>query len=214
MYRPENQGPSKDFWKLFGSSPQKSRFPPRNRARVDKPPEFPYNGSGNSKEGGVFPHEYCADASRAAAACAWDRDSQAVSDGVRQAVVAYTMEAFQRHPDIDVIAMVCVEGWESVLRAYAREYGITKRATWSPAANNGQSQHPKRHYGAGKALRTRRSGVHPRRRAAHGVARRSSPGASPPRASAEAPSWSSRVRKRCWRRAIRCRRWACSRATT
>lgn len=54
-------------------------------------------------------------------------------------VVAYTMEAFQRHPDIDVIAMVCVEGWESVLRAYAREYGITKLRHVLPGGDNGQS---------------------------------------------------------------------------
>ena len=30
-------------------------------------------------------------------------------------VIAYTMEAFQKHPDIDVIAVVCVEGWDSIL---------------------------------------------------------------------------------------------------
>ena len=42
-------------------------------------------------------------------------------------VIAYTMEAFQKHPDVGVIAVVCVSGWESVLSAYARQYGITKR---------------------------------------------------------------------------------------
>ena len=29
-------------------------------------------------------------------------------------VIIYTLEAFQKHPDIDVIAVVCIEGWENV----------------------------------------------------------------------------------------------------
>ena len=41
-------------------------------------------------------------------------------------VIVYTLEAFQRHPEIDAIAVVCIEGWEQVLRAYAAQYGITK----------------------------------------------------------------------------------------
>ncbi|MBR4890384.1 MAG: 2-C-methyl-D-erythritol 4-phosphate cytidylyltransferase, partial [Clostridia bacterium] len=41
-------------------------------------------------------------------------------------VIVYTMEAFQRHPDIDAIAVVCVEGWEQVLQAYANQFNITK----------------------------------------------------------------------------------------
>ena len=41
-------------------------------------------------------------------------------------VIVYTMEAFQRHPGIDAIAVVCIEGWENVLSAYAKQYGITK----------------------------------------------------------------------------------------
>lgn len=41
-------------------------------------------------------------------------------------VLVYTMEAFQRHPMIDVIEVVCLDGWHDILRAYARQYGITK----------------------------------------------------------------------------------------
>jgi len=41
-------------------------------------------------------------------------------------VIVYTMEAFQNHPDIDVISVVCIEGWSDVLQAYAEQYGITK----------------------------------------------------------------------------------------
>lgn len=41
-------------------------------------------------------------------------------------VIAYTLEAFQKHPLVDAIEVVCLEGWEQVLRAYARQYGIDK----------------------------------------------------------------------------------------
>ena len=30
-------------------------------------------------------------------------------------VIVYTLEAFERHPEIDAIAVVCIEGWELVL---------------------------------------------------------------------------------------------------
>ena len=53
-------------------------------------------------------------------------------------VIAYTMEAFEKHPDIDVIAVVCVEGWESILGAYARQYHITKLKHIIPGGANGQ----------------------------------------------------------------------------
>jgi 2-C-methyl-D-erythritol 4-phosphate cytidylyltransferase len=29
-------------------------------------------------------------------------------------VIVYTLEAFQQHPEIDEIAVVCIHGWESV----------------------------------------------------------------------------------------------------
>jgi 2-C-methyl-D-erythritol 4-phosphate cytidylyltransferase len=41
-------------------------------------------------------------------------------------VIVYTLEAFEHHPEIDEIAVVCIEGWEQVLMAYARigfQYG-------------------------------------------------------------------------------------------
>lgn len=41
-------------------------------------------------------------------------------------VIVYTMEAFQRHADIHSIAVVCINGWESVLQAYADQFNITK----------------------------------------------------------------------------------------
>jgi 2-C-methyl-D-erythritol 4-phosphate cytidylyltransferase len=41
-------------------------------------------------------------------------------------VVIYTLEAFQRHPEIDEIAVVCLDGWHEMLRAYARQFSIGK----------------------------------------------------------------------------------------
>ncbi len=41
-------------------------------------------------------------------------------------VIIYTLEAFQKHPDIDAIYVVCLEGWHSVLNAYSKQFGITK----------------------------------------------------------------------------------------
>jgi len=41
-------------------------------------------------------------------------------------VIIYTLEGFQRHPEIDAIEVVCIEGWHDVLRAYAKQFGIDK----------------------------------------------------------------------------------------
>lgn len=41
-------------------------------------------------------------------------------------VVIYTLESFQKHPEIDAIEVVCLEGWHDILRAYAKQFGITK----------------------------------------------------------------------------------------
>lgn len=50
----------------------------------------------------------------------------------------YTLEAFQHHPEIDEIAVVCIEGWESVLWAYANQFNITKLKYVVPGGKNGQ----------------------------------------------------------------------------
>lgn len=41
-------------------------------------------------------------------------------------VIIYTLLPFQTHPDIDEIAVVCLDGWEKSLLAYANQFGITK----------------------------------------------------------------------------------------
>ena len=41
-------------------------------------------------------------------------------------IIAYTMEHFQNHPEIDGIELVCVDGFQEHLRDIAEKYGITK----------------------------------------------------------------------------------------
>ena len=41
-------------------------------------------------------------------------------------VLIYTLEGFQKHPQIDAIEVVCIDGWHDVLWAYAKQFGITK----------------------------------------------------------------------------------------
>ncbi len=53
-------------------------------------------------------------------------------------VIVYTLEAFQNHPEIDEIAVVCIEGWESVLWAYANQFEVTKLKYVVPGGKNGQ----------------------------------------------------------------------------
>lgn len=53
-------------------------------------------------------------------------------------VIVYTMEAFEKHADIDAIAVVCIAGWENILSAYARQYHITKLKHILPGGENGQ----------------------------------------------------------------------------
>lgn len=41
-------------------------------------------------------------------------------------IIIYTLESFQKHPEIDAIEVVCLEGWHDILKAYAKQYNITK----------------------------------------------------------------------------------------
>ena len=41
-------------------------------------------------------------------------------------IIIYTLEAFQQHPNIDAIEVVCVDGWEQNLRSYCKQFNITK----------------------------------------------------------------------------------------
>lgn len=53
-------------------------------------------------------------------------------------VIVYTMAAFQKHPEIDAIEIVCVDGWHEVLYAYAKQFGISKLENVVSGGKNGQ----------------------------------------------------------------------------
>lgn len=53
-------------------------------------------------------------------------------------VIVYTLEIFQKHPEIDEIAVVCIDGWQSVLQAYANQFNITKLKCIVSGGKNGQ----------------------------------------------------------------------------
>lgn len=53
-------------------------------------------------------------------------------------VLIYTLESFQRHPEVDSIVLVCIESWIDVARAYARQFNIGKLVTIVPGGESGQ----------------------------------------------------------------------------
>ncbi len=53
-------------------------------------------------------------------------------------VLIYTLEGFQRHPMIDAIEVVCIEGWQEVVWAYAKQFGIDKLKWMVTGGNTGQ----------------------------------------------------------------------------
>lgn len=41
-------------------------------------------------------------------------------------ILIYTLESFQKHPQIDAIEVVCIDGWHDVVWAYAKQFGVDK----------------------------------------------------------------------------------------
>lgn len=52
-------------------------------------------------------------------------------------VIIYCMETYQAHPLIDDIYVVCLKGWENIVKAYAKQYRITKLKGLIPAGASG-----------------------------------------------------------------------------
>ena len=42
-------------------------------------------------------------------------------------IIIHTLQAFQQHPDIHGIAVVCLAGWETVVQSYANQFSIDKQ---------------------------------------------------------------------------------------
>lgn len=53
-------------------------------------------------------------------------------------VIVYTLQAFQQHPEIESIMVVCIDGWQEILKAYAKQFNITKLKWVVPGGENGQ----------------------------------------------------------------------------
>lgn len=52
-------------------------------------------------------------------------------------IIVYCMDAYQAHPSVDDIYVVCMKGWETIVKAYAGQYGITKLKGLIPAGTSG-----------------------------------------------------------------------------
>lgn len=52
-------------------------------------------------------------------------------------VIIYCMEAYQNHPAVDDIYVICLKGWESIVTAYAQQFGITKLRGLIPGGSTG-----------------------------------------------------------------------------
>lgn len=53
-------------------------------------------------------------------------------------VLIYTLESFQKHPQIDAIELVCLDGWYDVVRAYANQFDIDKLRWIVPGGDTAQ----------------------------------------------------------------------------
>lgn len=52
-------------------------------------------------------------------------------------IIVHCMDAYQAHPSVDDIYVVCLKGWEDIVGAYAKQYGITKLKGLVTAGNSG-----------------------------------------------------------------------------
>jgi len=59
-------------------------------------------------------------------------------------LLIYTLEAFQRHPEIEKILVVCIDGWHEMLRAYARQFQIDKLEWIISGGGTSQEANPNR----------------------------------------------------------------------
>ncbi len=53
-------------------------------------------------------------------------------------ILIYTLESFQNHSMIDAIEVVCIEGWQDILWAYAKQFNIDKLKWVIPGGGSAQ----------------------------------------------------------------------------
>lgn len=54
-------------------------------------------------------------------------------------VIVYTLEAFQRHNDVDAIMVACLDGWQEMVNAYAKQFNINKLKWVISGGSDGQA---------------------------------------------------------------------------
>lgn len=54
-------------------------------------------------------------------------------------IIVYTLEKFQNHEDIDAIMVACLDGWQEMVRAYAKQFGISKLKWVISGGKDGQA---------------------------------------------------------------------------
>lgn len=54
-------------------------------------------------------------------------------------VIVYTLETFQKHDEIDAIMVSCLDGWQEMVRAYAKQFNISKLKWVIPGGRDGQA---------------------------------------------------------------------------
>lgn len=53
-------------------------------------------------------------------------------------IIIYTLECFEKHSEIDGIVISCLDGWQEMLRAYIKQFNISKVVDIIPGGENGQ----------------------------------------------------------------------------
>ena len=53
-------------------------------------------------------------------------------------IIVYTLEIFQKHPDIDEIVVTCLDGWNEMVRVYGKQFNITKLKEIIPGGKDAQ----------------------------------------------------------------------------
>lgn len=53
-------------------------------------------------------------------------------------IIIYTLEAFEKNPNIDAIIVAVLQGWDNILWAYAKQYHITKLKWMVTGGKTGQ----------------------------------------------------------------------------
>lgn len=54
-------------------------------------------------------------------------------------IIIYTLEKFQQHKDIDAIMVACLDGWQEMVTAYAKQFSIHKLKWVIPGGKDGQA---------------------------------------------------------------------------